>query len=241
VEEWSYIVLPLLLLATSRFFAQSRRAAYAAISIMIVAPLLWRYFLGVDLDWLQYLRGTVFFRFDALGFGLLAAFLRIDRPRLWMKLQRHGWIGLIGVVIMFVLFWIDWPMRDAGRLWKTFALPILAVAVAGGVAWLSLFRVAPSAWIGPVVGRISMISYSLYLLHNPLEQADRYLVYEVFRFSHARPWQILQFGSSLLLIFAVSSIFYRFWEKPMMDLRRPVGAMIRRSLQPRLLPSNERN
>jgi peptidoglycan/LPS O-acetylase OafA/YrhL len=100
--------------------------------------------------------------------------------------------------------------------WNVLYLPLLSIAVACFLPFLSDWRESPS-FIGKPITYISIISYSIYLLHYSV-------VLQLMKYSFPMDVQNrlgLYFFTMvyLLITLVLSAILYRFYEKPMMDLR----------------------
>ncbi|MBB4129677.1 acyltransferase [Xanthomonas sp. 3075] len=104
-------------------------------------------------------------RLDGLLAGVVLAVLKVFRPDLWQRLQRHGNAFLLaGVAILALALWlfrertgllgnaVGWPVLSLGL-----ALLVLAGTASSGV--LGGLRVPGAAWL-------AAISYSLYLTHK---------------------------------------------------------------------------
>ncbi len=156
------------------------------------------------------IRKVVIMRLDAIGYGLLAAWLAFYYAGFWKKC-RFWFLGL-GLALHFI-------MDQYNTVTNALYLQVFYFSLSSFAAMLYL----PFAHsIGSVKGRlakavtyISKISYSMYLvnlgivasimrLHFPVKDTgDGIIKYVIYWFA----------------VITLSGIIYRFFEKPMMNLR----------------------
>jgi peptidoglycan/LPS O-acetylase OafA/YrhL len=96
VEEWFYLMFPLVLLFIIGLGQHNRRAAVITIGIFILVPFLFRAYLPSHIVGLnginEGLRHVVVFRLDAIGFGMLMAYLYVWK-RAWFDELAKYWVG----------------------------------------------------------------------------------------------------------------------------------------------------
>jgi peptidoglycan/LPS O-acetylase OafA/YrhL len=222
VEEFAYLILPaMLLLPGSR--NKSRRflgAAIALVLIFIAAKIAYHLAhsaTSMD-DWNIGLKSVVIYRLDSIFIGVVAGWLQLHYPAGWRK-TRLFWL-LPGVaLLLFYTFGVGWLGLLIGRapfFWNVVYLPLASVTAAFFLPWLSEWKMS-SGPIARAVTFISVISYSIYLLHYGI-------VLQLMK--HAVDTRSLSAVQSMLftLIYfaitvALSAFLYRFYEKPMMDKR----------------------
>lgn len=229
VEEWFYLLFPLLAFALASWPGMGTRPVFVTVCVLFLAfPLLARFHLAphaVDTAspglWMDKLVVT---RLDAPGMGMLAAWLARCRPSVWRRMRWPGFIlGMSVLVFMGAI-------RRGGHL----PMPWLN----GLEAWaVALLLPACATWRGQ--GRIprtfallSLITYALYLVHLPL----------LYVFGPFVPdpvaWKcMLQYGLFLAATLVLSVLIQRYWERPFMRLRGPVGRWLA-ARWPRSVPGN---
>jgi peptidoglycan/LPS O-acetylase OafA/YrhL len=213
VEEWFYLLFPLLLLMLSFVFRKaSDRIFLVAILVFLLVPLLLRIQAAQGIHDMPtadlYIRRMVPTRLDTIGYGLLAALLH----RIWRS-QWSAW-RMPAFIVGMVLIVFGTTLHDASYLhWVMTGQHILmAIGLALLLSLLSTWFAKPP-WGAPVV-LISKVSYAWYLVHMPLRYA----------------WQGLMEGrdeSTTIFLYigywavgiALSVVVYRLWERPWMDLR----------------------
>jgi peptidoglycan/LPS O-acetylase OafA/YrhL len=83
VEEWFYVLMPMGTLLLLRFIQQPKKAVFLFAMVMLVVPFLLRILFYIQHpiesldDWNRYLRHITVYRLDMIGFGVLAAWLKI--------------------------------------------------------------------------------------------------------------------------------------------------------------------
>lgn len=214
IEEWFYISLPLLLLLFLRF-ASVKRALLLSIVSLIIAPLLYRWSIA-DVEYDQFWVGihiskVVITRLDTIGYGVLAAFLHFYYPNLWRKSRFI--LFPIGLLIAYFNIFVTVSPNDF--YFRTFYFSVTPLGIMLLLPFMSSIKDFKVNWIGKAITHISLISYSMYLVHlgiiasilgkyftpeTSIEQAILYLSY----------W-----GLTILL----STLIYRYFELPTTRLR----------------------
>ena len=152
-------------------------------------------------------------RLDGLLAGVVLATIKAYRPALWSRLQARANVVLLeGIVIVgfaIVLF------RDrTGFIPSVFGYPLLSA----GLALLVLAGAGTCSWIGtrrvPGAGWISLISYSLYLIHKP--------VYHMVESTFGTQWRgqgMLAFLAYATASLLAGALLYYVVERPFLRLR----------------------
>lgn len=217
VEEWFYLLFPLLLFGIHAATGVAVKRSFLGLALLfIVAPMVMRFELAEDTPSLwhmeQGLRKLMITRLDAIGWGILAAWCHARFPTAWSVAR--------------------WPLLIAGTM------TILGCAIAYGhdllvfsathyftlnALGMAMLLPALTAWTRtPLWGRaitfISVTSYALYLVHQPVR-------------CFFNRWFALEQEAGLLLplvlywsaCVALSWLVWRFWERPFMALRAGVS------------------
>jgi len=214
IEEWFYIALPLFILGF-RLFLSKKNTLLASIAILIIIPLVYRVHIShidVDAFWLDVnFRKVVMTRLDAIIFGVLAAYIKFYHSSFWHK-ARNG-MFILGLIFIYTNLFIH--KEPNGFYTKTFSYSITSIGAAFLLAKADSIKKFKYKAIGKSITFISIISYSIYLVNlalvaqvieknfshqSKLESAYMYLIYWV---------------ATVLISFLI----YRFYEKPIMDLR----------------------
>lgn len=223
IEEWFYILSPVLLIVLLRF-CRPRLAFLLMTLVMIAAPFIHRiciYDPAIDYNYFgEVTRKLVVNRLDSIAYGLLAAWTFFYFPAFWSKTRVLSLILGISLMVFILNYHADH---------STFYAQVFLVALSP----LSAMLLIPYAegmkkangLFARAVTHISIISYSMYLINGalvsevirdnfpPQGAADRIIKYILF-------WAVTIIASTLL---------YRFFEKPMMNLREVnLGKLIAR-------------
>ncbi len=220
VEEWFYVIMPFssLLLFNARFSKKNALLIFAITVILI--PLMLRLnlypqsdFTTLD-DFHRHVRRIVIYRLDAIGWGVLGAWISYYLPSLWLSFKKRylGWLTLFIIISIFVQ---PSPLQ----------IPILATlyfTILSALLMLLLPKIETisisNKQLKKTITTISVLSYSLYLLNRtPIYQT----IYFPFRkyTDNSLILAVVSYVSFYLLCGVAAYLFYRLVEKPLTDLR----------------------
>ena len=212
IEEWFYVLAPLLLLLFLKL-TDPKKSFFITTIIMIIAPFIYRMvIMNPEIDYFTFditFRKLVLTRLDSIAYGLLAAWFYYYYQINWNKYKYTSF--LLGVLLVVIL--------NLLKLENTFYKQVLYFSVVP----FSLMLLLPltqniktaKGMMANAITHISKISYSMYLLHlalisevirdnfTPTNETDSLIKYILY-------WLILIISSTLL---------YKYYEKPMMNLR----------------------
>lgn len=226
IEEFAYIIGPLLLyLFLFLKFKISKSNLFGWITFLIIVTFTITkiiYNLNVEeknmIFWNVNLKAITIYRIDAIYFGVFAAYLSMIKPKLWDKISWFSFV--IGAIVFLGLNYLI-PTRQLfiesnPFFWNVLYLPINSFAIALALPLLSNIKSAPN-FISVPITTISIISYSMYLLHYSI-------ILQLLK--HFVPTDGLAGFDVLVYIFVyifstilMSYVLYRIFEKPMMDIR----------------------
>ncbi len=226
VEEFAYILGPLLLYA-SVFLAKraSRKQLFLIVTLLIIgfflATKVWynTQVGGASLNyWNENLKAVTLYRIDAIYYGVLAAYLSQVRASFWTK-YKASFFALGIALFMAVHFYIA-----LGRIapethsffWNVLYLPLCSLSIAMSLPVFSEMQQAPKLIRRPITF-ISLISYSMYLLHYSI--VLQLMKYRLPVASGTWLHKILFSGGYLAITILLAYVLYRWYEKPMMDIR----------------------
>jgi len=221
VEEWFYLLFPVLLALAARARGGLRRAAIASLAVLFVASTAARVAVvaSTSLSWDASIRKVVVYRLDALMMGVLGAYLQARRPDAWARARRGGAAlgGVLFAAAVALYFALD---RNRSFFAKTFYFNLTSLSVFCFLPALDAWRDAggaAAAW----VRRISLWSYSLYLCQLPVATlliagfGDPETMGRAFGVGHA----VALSAAFLTLSIAVAALVYTGFERPAMNLR----------------------
>ncbi|MBU3616751.1 acyltransferase [Polynucleobacter sp. JS-Polo-80-F4] len=225
VEEWFYLIVPLLLyflLGSTKFSAKKVTIIVIVSLIALVTFTRWyhAYKFGYsDINnWDVNFRKLVVTRMDSIMYGVLGAFLSLYYPSIWKK---HP---LKLLLIGFLIFSFDKYYYEPthGIYLNYFYLTITPIATLMLLPALSQMKIQGGIIVKSITF-ISVISYSMYLLN--LSPVQGYILPIVVDFSSAFfGKQLFQSGYAIyalywVLTISLSFLLTSFFEQPITSLR----------------------
>ena len=224
VEEVAYIIGPLLLwLAVLFGTKQKRKRQFLLVTVFLLLLFLCTKIVFTSThtlttleQWNIELRAVVLYRIDSIFYGVLFAYLSKVASKQWYQWRFHG--VFIGLLLFFGLhaYVASHTITEAPWLYNVLYFPLCSLAIALWLPWLSSLRKAP-VWLSRPITFISIISYSMYLLHYSilLQLLNTYVPIA------ALPdgWLPVFSLAYIALTMGCAYLLYRYYEKPMMDLR----------------------
>jgi len=222
VEEWFYLLFPLIVFGTIALFGlRGRNAFLLACVLFIVLPVVGRssvaHHVLEQTTWALWIHKLVITRLDAPGYGMLAAWVARGWPIPWRRVR---WPAIL--LGLYLLLTYCTRGYDAAPRFATFALESLKPFS------VALFLPILSGWKnGSVFQRpmrgLSLITYAIYLVHLPM----------LYLFGHRVPdpvaWKCAMYYALFLgATVTIAALIYRFWERPFMQLRAPLGRWLAR-------------
>ena len=211
IEEWFYVLVPIALVVAAKVSRKSFRTSSLSVICTVIATVtLARCIYAVITQpmWLNGVRLIVVYRLDACMFGVLAAWVKCFYPEWWRSPSRLLFIvGLLTLVVIGILVFVTPSdslfLHTAGFSFTSFAAALLLPVLD---SWTT--SRAPGS---RVIVRISVWSYSLYFVNVPVFA----LLFELYH-GTARVFCATAF---LLVSVSLAALIYRFYEKPIMNLR----------------------
>ncbi|WP_447634922.1 acyltransferase family protein [Flavobacterium microcysteis] len=226
VEEWAYIVLPLLLVLVAFFIKPKNKSKFFVILLVLLLILFllakiicYQNTLYANLDiWNLSLKAVVIYRLDAIFYGVLASWIYCQHQNFWKK--NKSFFLVIGVLcflfIAFGLSKIGFTPEGQNKFLYVAYLPIVSISISFFLPFLSGWKSEKSMLKSPIVF-ISLISYSIYLLHySVILQLMKYFMPTE---DYSIPQKHVFTFAYLVLTIILSYALYVWYEKPMMDLR----------------------
>lgn len=226
IEEYAYLILPLALLIGYQFANKTKQFITVVLSLIAIVQILKFSYNASNpvttlMEWNIGLKAVVIYRLDAIFFGVLASVAYIKRNEFWRKTKiLAAGIGFLLVVLLFVgVGYFQILIDKFPMFWNVFYLPLNSLAVLLFLPLLSEWKTAPTVISKPIT-IISVLSYSLYLVHYSI-------VLQLLRFKYDLGDTFKDYATFTLMYFAItfflSYLLYRFYEKPMTDLREIAG------------------
>lgn len=226
VEEWFYLMIPLGLFISFRINTKYQSSVILAwiLSIIILVTAFRAYRASVldipDFDsWDLLQRKVVLTRLDSIMYGFLGAWLAFYKFQQWTKYRKL--LFVTGIILLFTPVAVDFFIGKEIFFLNYFSLPFTSLATLLMLPLLAGLRNGKGR-IYRFLTFVSMISYSMYLVNFSLVQltiipslspiiikiTTNHLVISLIRVA-------VYWGFTFIL----SYLMYRFYEKPMMNLR----------------------
>ncbi|GAB3020622.1 acyltransferase family protein [Spirosoma pulveris] len=241
IEEWSYITLPLVLWGMHRLLTghwSRQRIVLITVLLIIIGTNLYRFISALQIPVsegeLGY-RGIVMTRLDAISYGVLAAYVKNYFPDSWQNQALRTRLLVVGLCltvlaaftssIVILSFYNNVGLFPAYTFYKrTFYFPVIGLSMALLMPYMDGWRTAPASWVKFGVARaithISLISYSMYLLNlTPIMST---VVDRIPTTSLTMGWA--KVGLFWGLVLMLSTLLYKFFEKPVTELRERLSA-----------------
>lgn len=220
MEEWFYLLFPLLFFVLNRLLNDKVKTFCIVTLIFLIVPFCLRV---VQLDYsknvfenLDKFYKVVIFRFDSLIYGILGAIIHFRYPELWKRCRYLcfflGLILLILLKIISIIFYSFIPLFFIYESIIAFLfLPLLSQLASTGSSHIDRFFIF-----------ISVISFSLYLLHSTfiiwhlIPLLDKYFGLEGMPLEKTWP---IRYSLFWVLSIGLSYMLYRYFEAPMTKLR----------------------
>ena len=226
VEEFAYILGPLLLYlvlfirkktSRPRLFLQ---VTLFILVLFVLTKLMYNHEQAIRhmRHWTLNVKSIVIYRIDAIYYGVLAAYISIVKPQFWYKIKNLAFA--FGVVVLIAINFLipikGWFIEYYPQFWNVWYFVIKSLAIACTLPLLSDIKTAPKSIRIPIT-YISILSYSIYVFHySIIMQLMKYFI-------PSEPMEgfdlIIYLLVYVLITFVVSYLVYRFYEKPMTDLR----------------------
>lgn len=177
IEEWFYLLFPFALLLFQKFFREKKTSLVWTILTFLIFPLALRIVLAIatDIPWDAGFRKLTFTRLDAIGAGVLAAYISHHYSEFWTK--NVSMLAIMGTVVFSLLMLVFYykfiliynmnanETADSGLFLKTIFFTLLSFALAALIPSLIRIRANAGNLLIKAITTISLISYALYLLH----------------------------------------------------------------------------
>jgi peptidoglycan/LPS O-acetylase OafA/YrhL len=225
VEEVTYLLLPLCLYFTTKSRNKSRSNRFIVLVIIMyvffICTKIGYHFTTSNTtitQWNTSLKSVVIYRIDAILIGVIASWLYTCYAEVWKS--KKMLFSSIGVAILLFLFagvgYFKIVIDTHPFFWNVIYLPLTSLAFALLLPFFSELKTAPS-WILKPITFISLISYSIYLLHYGI--ILHLMKYWVDTSNFSKNELHLFTGSYLLITIILSAFWYYIYEKPILKWR----------------------
>ena len=221
VEEWFYLLIPLLFLLIFIFYKRQKESKvflFSCVSIVFVSILarilLVNYF---NPDFNYGIRRSIFLRLDSLTIGVFFAGIKFYYQNIFNYLkekQKQLFVfSMIGMFLSF-LYLILHGQSDLNVSFFARVLFFPVVSIFCGLLIISLENINKPKYFANKITSISLISYGLYLIHSSIFV----IFFNIFKVENFY-FSILVSIFFFVFTFVVSYLLYKFYEFPFMRLR----------------------
>ncbi|PWA04185.1 acyltransferase family protein [Flavobacterium psychrotolerans] len=226
VEEFAYLFTPFaLLIPTLLVKSKNKSKWFISVVLFLILIFLFNkiiyYFTTSNTtieQWNVSLKAVVIYRIDSILIGIAASWISLNFGKFWMK--QKATLFFLGCGLLIVMFvgvgFFGIFINTHPFFWDVLYLPITSVTFALFLPVFSQWKSAPS-WLSKPIIFVSLISYSVYLLHYSIVLQLMKFCFDTASFSVLQ----LHFFTFFYLVttFLLSFCLYKFFEKPIMDLR----------------------
>ncbi len=211
IEEWFYLLCPLVLLALGCRSARFWSIVGSALVLVAIGARLNRYLVtDSGLSTMYSYRMATLFRPDVFVYGM-AVYFCMNRifARRWMRLVAFA----CGLLMTATNFWLDHGDHE-GMFGKIFLPSTAPLAMALLIPAMTRFQIVESRWLQIGTKWLSTRTYAVYLFHGPIFAL--YIIPE-----HSGPARILM---TLIVTLLAANFMHVYVERPIMN-RRPMRAL----------------
>ena len=226
IEEYAYIIGPLLLYLSLIFFkkVQPKCLWYLLVVIIIIATstyLKYNFYIQnqliSDVSWSHEFRKVVIYRIDSIYYGFLAAYIFMYFKSLWDLYKiKVFWLGSILFFGMhFLIFIFDFRPENAAFFYNIFYLSLVSVSLL--LFFPFALTLKANSFIISIITKISVLSYAIYLINYSLVLLTIQFFIDVASLSIGL--KILVLLLYLTLTYLASLFLYICFEKPTTNMR----------------------
>lgn len=224
IEEWAYLLVPVALFFGWKLFKNNKKWGFLFISILLIVFFhLLRFGVYLENDfsdmttWNSNLKSLTIYRIDSILFGFVTAWLHMFYKEMLQKYKVYLFIiSLHLFVFQFVIMNVlGFDIVATPLYYKVFYFTLTSFTIFLAMPLFVYWSTSKTVFSKPIQ-MMSKISYSMYLLHYSI-------VTVLFKYSLSK----LGFEISPALIIVIylfttillSYLLYKYYEKPIMDLR----------------------
>lgn len=223
IEEWFYLLIPILVFGTIRFFKISVRHSIltVALSIIVVVTLFrWYKFSQIEtfnasiLD--TQFRTQVITRLDSLMYGIVGVYTAYFHQKFWNSHKIFFFI--IGIILFAFSKYVFIYFKVSTLYQSVFSFSTIALATLCLLPFLNSLKKGNGIFYFTFT-YISLISYSMYLLNLSLHTFITKLSIHFLNGQSSISFNVFQYFCFWILTILASIILYKYFELPVMKLR----------------------
>ena len=225
IEEFAYLIGPILLFLLSLIFKKSGKWLFLAVTLLVISSAIFhRFIFDVSItnsphqfSWSKSLRKVLVYRLDSIYYGFLAAFIAYYYAMAW---KRYKWLSFgLGVVLfvgVHVYIFINSLNPDHfSTFFNVYYLSIVSISILLTFPMFSNWR--STLRFQKVVTNISLWSYSIYLVNYSIILLSIKYYVVISDLSALSKLGVL--GLYWSATFVVSYLLFSFFEYPIIKFR----------------------
>lgn len=223
VEEWFYLLLPLVFVLSRRVMKSNRAAMLCTAIIFVLVPTACRIMMALKVsEWGgfdQYVRSIVLCRLDSLFIGVLCAYVRVTHPAAFAGIARFWPFSLCAVLSLAGILSINAGLISDNLVARVVYFPLLSLSIACLIPAATQLKSTGISVLDVFVSHTAKVSYSLYLGHIVM-LTTMLGIMDFFG------WKALGIASTAwlyvgfaLLYYGFANLTYAFIEQPYIQLR----------------------
>lgn len=227
IEEWFYILIPIGLFTLRKLKLSVKSSSLILILIFLGFSLLIRQLRFVEMEevgvrqWDNLFRKQVITRLDSIMFGLLGAWVAFYFKSFWLRYKNQFLVAGILLMVLhktLIYFRIDFGLTyNAYYCVWSFSLVSLATLLV--IPFLSEIKKGKGK-IYAALTRISLISYSMYLVNLTLVQELIFkAMYKIWPLNYSELTPLFYFALVWVFTIFISILLYKYFEVPTTKLR----------------------
>jgi peptidoglycan/LPS O-acetylase OafA/YrhL len=221
VEEWFYLLFPLSIFLLARIMKTNKKFLIAAFLFLIIPSVLrvvWAS--SGHSNWDADFRKIVWLRLDALMYGVIAAWVKKEYSFIWMRARNI--LMITGVCILLTIqTYLNNNVTNGNFGAETFLFSLTSLAGAFLLPFCDQWQISRENVITWGFRSLALWSYSLYLINLPVVLLINRITGGPETLAGLR---IIPAWCGFFFVSIVISAFnYRYFEKPMTDLRDKIS------------------
>ncbi|WP_462254650.1 acyltransferase family protein [Ferruginibacter sp.] len=224
VEEWFYLLIPLIIfILINLFSAKVKTAILSTVVIIIIATIIYRYyrFITIEIKTVEtfdiMFRRPVLTRLDSLMFGVGGAYLNYYNNAFWVRNKNIFLVaGLVLLITTRVL--TNTILNNSVIYFCNFSFVLDALSTLLLLPYLSQFKKGEGIFFKPIT-YVSLISYSVYLIHSTfvLQWIVKFVTIPDL---NSIALILVKYGTYWMITILLSILSYKFIETPFLRFRK---------------------
>lgn len=219
IEEWFYLVIPFLVVFSTQLLKIpiKKTLIFIIVFFMVFSPVI-RYTMYEKNLLPPGFYQILIYRTDSIMYGVLGAYIAYYYQAWWNKFQKP--IFYMGI-LLFIIWKIISDFYSSSFFYANFSFPLFSFATLCVIPLLSNFKIKNYKLLHKIITYVSLISYSLYLVHYSLVKKliiDIVLLPEIAELNVVLIYFIKN-SVYWVASFAIAFFSYKYFEIPTTKLR----------------------